>query len=249
MWEIADKYICWNINNVIGKTLIKNQINKVSSYLLNPADKILISVSSKVFKPKQVWNDKFVFSGYLRWQEKEDELLESKIIDFSNGSRLPILTFGSVNFENSQKIMERFIRNWPNDKKIIIQSGWANLSITGYENTVLNIGKISHDQLFKHASVVIHHGGAGTTASVLHSGVPHIIVPHFGDQFFFAKQVINLGVGLRLKRDNWPESLLESIESIEGNKEMQNTSFNIAETLRNEDGPMNAVLELERLSN
>jgi UDP:flavonoid glycosyltransferase YjiC (YdhE family) len=38
-------------------------------------------------------------------------------------------------------------------------------------------------------SVVIHHGGAGTTATCAVCGTPQIIVPHILDQFYHGQQV------------------------------------------------------------
>ena len=152
---------------------------------------------------------------------------------FCNGEKVPVLTFGSVTFENTRKIMRRFLKNWPKDKKIIIQSGWAQLAIERSNNYIFTIDRISHDQLFQHASVVIHHGGAGTTASVLHAGVPHIIVPHFGDQKFFASEVKRLGISLRLSR--WPEEL--AVRIVERSKKR------LSDTLAQENGSTSDYLE------
>ena len=44
-------------------------------------------------------------------------------------------------------------------------------------------------------SAVCHHGGAGTTAAGLLAGKPTIIVPFFGDQFFWAHVVEKSGAG------------------------------------------------------
>ena len=38
-------------------------------------------------------------------------------------------------------------------------------------------------------AAVIHHGGAGTTATAAISGVPQIIVPHLLDQYYWGHQV------------------------------------------------------------
>jgi hypothetical protein len=42
---------------------------------------------------------------------------------------------------------------------------------------------------------VCHHGGAGTTAAGLRAGKPTIIVPFFGDQFFWGSMISKSGVG------------------------------------------------------
>lgn len=52
-----------------------------------------------------------------------------------------------------------------------------------------------HDQLLPRVSSVVHHGGAGTTAAGLRAGRPTQIVPFFGDQPFWGRQVAALGAG------------------------------------------------------
>jgi hypothetical protein len=44
-------------------------------------------------------------------------------------------------------------------------------------------------------SAVCHHGGAGTTAAGLRAGKPTIIVPFFGDQFFWGNIIEKSGAG------------------------------------------------------
>tara|TARA_B100000035_G_scaffold314856_1_gene332685 strand:- start:1140 stop:2399 length:1260 start_codon:yes stop_codon:yes gene_type:complete len=247
-WKIADKILCWNINQVLGETLRHNEIGHVDSYLIDPADKILVTVSPVLFQPKQSWNDSFTFTGYLRWQAEEDPEKEKALIEFCKGEKVPILTFGSVTFEKTRKIMRRFLKNWPENKKIIIQAGWAQLTIEQSKKSIYTIDKISHDQLFKFASVVIHHGGAGTTASVLHAGVPQIIIPHIGDQKFFAKEVKRLRVGLSMRLSRWPEQLPRAVRIIERSKRRFKKARAIAEILSKENGPENAVFALENLA-
>eukprot|EP00937_MAST-01D_sp_MAST-1D-sp2_P002145 g2145.t1 len=63
----------------------------------------------------------------------------------------------------------------------------------------LQLDSVPHEWLFPRCSVVVHHGGAGTTARCLLAGVPCVIVPIFrwADQALFAQAVVQLGVGAR----------------------------------------------------
>jgi vancomycin aglycone glucosyltransferase len=246
-WGIADRIFCRLIHGVVGAEAERYGIERIKSFFLDPADKVVVTVSPTLFQPKQLWNEHFVFAGYLRWQSPEDAALEEQLKDFCAGERVPVLTFGSMNFDAADAVMARFMRNWPKGKKIIIQSGWAELRIESAREEMLRVGKVSHDQLFKHASLVIHHGGAGTTASVLHAGVPHVVIPHIGDQRFFAQEMKRLGVGLGLKRSKWPEELPKAVRTIEGNDPFRQEAEAVAEILRREDGPGTAVRELEAL--
>jgi vancomycin aglycone glucosyltransferase len=104
---------------------------------------------------------------------------------------------------------------------------------------------MSHDQLFRHASCVIHHGGAGTTASVLSAGRPHIIIPHIADQHFWGAEMERLGVGRVLKKQHWPEKLPLRVVEMEQKVHYRERAIEVQTILDKEDGPGNAVRMLE----
>lgn len=67
--------------------------------------------------------------------------------------------------------------------RALISKGWSDIGKGGIElpKTVCLIENVPHSWLFQHVSVVVHHGGAGTTAAGLHAGKPTVVVPFFGD--------------------------------------------------------------------
>merc|ERR1711939_981043 len=78
----------------------------------------------------------------------------------------------------------------------IILGGWAKLDpsmLKGQPDTeameayvtenVLFLPSAPHEWLFPQCSVTAHHGGSGTTAAALRSGVPTIVTPCAFDQF------------------------------------------------------------------
>jgi sterol 3beta-glucosyltransferase len=65
---------------------------------------------------------------------------------------------------------------------------------------ILQIKSAPHDWLFARMDAAAHHGGSGTTGASLRAGIPTIIRPFFGDQFFFGSRVEDLGVGICLKK-------------------------------------------------
>jgi UDP:flavonoid glycosyltransferase YjiC (YdhE family) len=54
-----------------------------------------------------------------------------------------------------------------------------------------------HDWLFPRTSLVVHHGGAGTSHAATRAGVPSVVVPFANDQFFWADRLAALGVAPR----------------------------------------------------
>jgi len=60
---------------------------------------------------------------------------------------------------------------------------------------VFSVGSVDHPALFPRVDLIVHHGGAGTTAAALRSGVAQLIVPHIVDQFFHGRRIAELGLG------------------------------------------------------
>ena len=96
------------------------------------------------------------------------------------------------------------------DVRCILSKGWSDrLDKKDGEETeiplpreIFQIKSAPHDWLFRQMDVAVHHGGAGTTGASLRAGVPTIIKPFFGDQFFFGSRVEDLGVGICMKKIN-----------------------------------------------
>ncbi|GAA2583447.1 glycosyltransferase [Actinomadura fulvescens] len=63
---------------------------------------------------------------------------------------------------------------------------------------ILPVADVPHDWLFRRVAAVVHHGGAGTTASALRAGAPAVVLPVGADQPFWADRVAALGAGVAL---------------------------------------------------
>jgi vancomycin aglycone glucosyltransferase len=80
-------------------------------------------------------------------------------------------------------------------RRIIVSRGWADLELMGDAPDCMAVRDVSYDVLFPRVAAVVHHGGAGTTAAAARAGVPQVITPMFGDQFYWASRIVDLGVG------------------------------------------------------
>jgi vancomycin aglycone glucosyltransferase len=80
-------------------------------------------------------------------------------------------------------------------RRIIVSRGWADLELIDDAPDCIAVGDVSHDVLFPRVAAVIHHGGAGTTAAAARAGIPQVIAPMFGDQFYWASRIVDLRLG------------------------------------------------------
>ena len=246
-WRVIDRLLVSAIHDVLGEEMRGAGLTLPDSFLHKASNLSLVTLSKALFKPDfEEHPEQFQYSWYLRWQAREDPKLDDEILKFTGGEKVPILTFGSVTFEKQRRVMTRFMKHWPKGKKIIVQQGWAGLTVARPRPEIKVVGKVSHDQLFQHGSVIIHHGGSGTTGTALHAGVPQIVIPHFGDQYFFADEVERLNCGYSLRRRRWPENLPGTIRKIDRHTRIGKRAKEVAEILRKEDGPSEAARILEK---
>jgi UDP:flavonoid glycosyltransferase YjiC (YdhE family) len=95
--------------------------------------------------------------------------------------------------EKVQIIIEALQRT---NQRAVLIGGWSNLGgDLPLPDTIYFADNLPHAWLFPRMAAIMHHGGAGTTAAGLRSGVPSIVVPHNFDQPFWAERVYDLGVG------------------------------------------------------
>jgi MGT family glycosyltransferase len=66
--------------------------------------------------------------------------------------------------------------------------------------------------VFGHASVVVSHGGSGTTLGALAAGLPLVVVPLFADQPDNARRVAAVGAGV--VSEPAPEPLAAAIQTV-----------------------------------
>src|SRR5262245_37042790 len=79
------------------------------------------------------------------------------------------------------------------------------------------VGDVNYDVLFPRVAAVVHHGGAGTTATAARAGVPQVITPMFGDQFYWAGRIADLELGATtafsaMTEESLTDALLEALD-------------------------------------
>jgi vancomycin aglycone glucosyltransferase len=79
--------------------------------------------------------------------------------------------------------------------RAILSRGWADLNVIDDASDCLVTGDVNQRALFPRVAAVVHHGGAGTTATAARAGVPQVAAPLFGDQFYWASRVRALEIG------------------------------------------------------
>ncbi|KAI8803606.1 hypothetical protein BJ742DRAFT_749002 [Cladochytrium replicatum] len=126
------------------------------------------------------------------------------------------------------------------------QAGAADAAISGAElagefpDDIYPLDKVPHDWLFPKVAAVVHHGGAGTLSAGMRAGVPTIVKPWFGDQYFWADRMQDLGVGCAVRKLT-VDKLAAALIQVTTDDKMKEKARLLGERIRSEDGVGNAV--------
>lgn len=131
-------------------------------------------------------------------------------------------------------------------RRAIISQGWADLDVSDDAPDYIVIGDVNQQALFPRVAMIIHHGGAGTTATASRSGVPQVVIPMFSDQFYWASRVCSLGIGSSVVGSLTLETLETALRKSLEPSVVRNAQ-NLAQQLSS-DGAMVAARRLVDLS-
>ncbi|CCM01613.1 uncharacterized protein FIBRA_03674 [Fibroporia radiculosa] len=137
----------------------------------------------------------------------------------------------------------------------ILSKGWSDRLVKNVADApepeeplpkqIYSVSSIPHDWLFQRVDAACHHGGAGTTGASLRAGIPTIIRPFFGDQFFWADRVEAMGIGSAVRKLT-VESLTQALITATTDQRQIQRAKAVGEQIRNEDGAATAIEAIYR---
>nr|WP_057925767.1 glycosyltransferase [Burkholderia ambifaria] len=132
-------------------------------------------------------------------------------------------------------------------RRALFQPGWSGIDASMLPAHVHAIGETPHDWLFPRVSMAIHHGGSGTTHSAARAGIPSVVVPFAGDQFFWANRLQRLGVAdARVAGRRMDAAALAGAMAFAARADTKARAAELGARIAREDGLRVAVDAIER---
>ena len=229
------------------------QVKDISSMLSQRM--IMLPVSPAIAPADAKWAAQVRQTGYWFARPVEGWKPEQDLVDFLRAGKTPVAvslgvmsTSGRRASESARIVLDAL--RIAGDRAVL--QGWDAdlLRSMGADSTVYPAGSIPHGWLFDQVSAVVHHGGFGTTAAGLRSGVPCIVIPHIIDQYYWGQRVYDLGVGPKyVSRGKLNvEVLAERIRQAIGDTGMRTKAAQLGFAIRGEpDGVSEAVRLIESI--
>lgn len=209
----------------------------------------LVPVSRHLLTEHSEWHERHHATGFFFLNEPQDWQPDEALQRFLEKHDKPIVvSFSSIAGALVEQTSELLLETLQQiDRPAIIQSGWGGFGAMRLPSQILRIGDVPHGWLFRHAACVVHHGGAGTTAAALRSGIPSVVIWHMFDQPFWGNLLAAQGLGPPpLARASLSMfALAERIEKVFTNQSYDERCRNMATLMSQEDGVRDAARRLQ----
>jgi sterol 3beta-glucosyltransferase len=127
--------------------------------------------------------------------------------------------------------------------RAVINAGWSKFNGTQNEfnDKVYFIKHADLEWLFPLCSIIVHHGGVGTTHLSLEAGVPTIICSILWDNPLWGERLKHLNIGSHIRfKDLDKNKLIKAIKRLQDEKVKKN-AIHMGDKVRKEKGLNNAI--------
>jgi sterol 3beta-glucosyltransferase len=170
------------------------------------------------------------------------------LANFLTAGEAPIyIGFGSMTGFDNARLLDA-LTEAVDGRRALFYPGWSGIEAKALPGNFFVIGDTPHDWLFPRTAAVIHHGGSGTSHSAARAGVPSIVTPFAGDQFFWAERLRLAGVAPAAVDGRSPKaSVFARALDFVADTGVRNCARLLGEKMRAENGVADAVAVIERI--
>ncbi|KAK8917728.1 Sterol 3-beta-glucosyltransferase UGT80A2 [Metarhizium anisopliae] len=231
--------------DLASKTMDERDVFIADAIIANPPSFAHIHCAEALVPKPEDWGEEIDVSGFVFLDLASAFKPPKDLVDFLEAEEPPIyIGFGSIVVDDAERFTDMiFDAIEAAGVRALVSRGWGGFGRDSVPDNIFMLDNTPHDWLFPKVRGCVHHGGAGTTAIGLKCGLPTMIVPFFGDQYFWGSMVGKSGAG----PEPVPYKHLTSDKLAEGIRylltdEAKSAAVKIAESINKEgDGAINTV--------
>lgn len=210
---------------------------------------LIFAISPQILPMPKEWNLPYIHQPGYFFLKEENYNPPPELVNFLKSGKAPLcVTFGSMVNPDVQRVTKSIMEAANHlGERIIILTGWGGWKPEIHNENTFFIESVHHSWLFPQCKLVIHHGGAGTTAAGIKAGVPAIIIPHTADQPFWGRRIADIGVGPRpipVKKVTTERIILALEQS--NSEAIRNKAAQIGLQIQAENGIENTITLIEK---
>ena len=212
---------------------------------------LVLALFSKVFaKPQPDWPRQTKVTGFCFYDGRHQTPMPAELARFLDAGPPPIVfTLGSSAvwvardfFSESIEAAQRL------GQRAVLLVGDERNHPPSLPDGMIAVDYAPYQTLLPRASVVIHHGGVGTTSQGLLAGVPTLIVPFAFDQSDNAEHARRLGTSRTVYRKKYQAArVAKELRELLTRPEYKQNAIKVSEQLKQENGPGRAADLIEQV--
>lgn len=212
----------------------------------------LLGYSPLVVPAASEWGDDVEVTGYWFLDRATGYRPPPELEKFLSEGEPPVVVgFGSQVSRNPREFTKLILDALAlAGRRGILISGWGGLKTEGLPSGVYGAPSLPYDWLFQRASLVVHHGGAGSTGLAFNTGLPQLVIPFGWDQAFWGYRTAALGVALQPldSKTLTAEQLAASIRLTTRDESIRRRAAELGELIREERGVEAGAAAVERFA-
>ncbi len=216
----------------------------VPNFFANPGDLTLV-YTSRLFQPGgDLLDNSFRFVGPSIAPRPHDATFPFAHLE---GGPVIYVSLGTL-FNNRPDFFRNCIAAFGNSAYRVVLSVGDRLDLEALGDVPENVlvrRSVPQLDVLERTHLFLTHGGMNSVSESLWFGVPVIVFPQIGDQFFVGHRVAELGAGITLSTNQIdPEVLREQVEQILADDSYRANARRIGESLRAAGGYVKAADEV-----
>lgn len=184
----------------------------------------------------------FIIAGFAFYDGlAKENAVDSGLQSFMDRGQPPLIfTQGTSAIHDSDGFVNAALVaiNRLGERAVLVLDETQRNSLRGrISDNIFVSGYVAYSRAFPGAKAIIHHGGIGTTAQALKSGLPQLITPYFVDQPDNAARVQRLGVARVVPLERWTASkVMEELTALLGDSKLAARAKSVGHQISRENG-------------
>lgn len=195
-WRLVKAMDRINLTRLVNAHRRKMGLMPVRDFLAHiMGSRVIVASDAAIAAVPPDIETEFIQTGYMHLNLPEQELPELE--EYLAAGKTPIYAgFGSMPPRDQARQVPLIVNAArAAGRRVVISRFWEEPQAKDNGDDVFFIHKCPHRQLFPKMAAIVHHGGAGTTATAAISGVPQVVVPHLLDQYYWGERIRRSGLG------------------------------------------------------
>lgn len=250
VWRLARSVLNSRLKKYSDRLRINNGIPVARDLIDNvwASDQLtLLAISRTICARQRDWPDHYQICGFLDAPSSPVEGdIPDELREFLSGGAPPVyMTFGSMMSGSDEQGAIALLTDTAKtlSMRAIIQAPrWDEFGFKS-DDAIHYVSAVPHAEVFPHCSLVVHHGGAGTTHAALRAGKPSVVVAHMSEQELWGRELERTGAGPGVlhRKGATPGKIAEAIRLVVGSRDIRENSIRLGAEMARENGVASAV--------